>query len=102
MQNLNALKYNHPGGDFLAERNNKGYFITVKARNKFVQRTRLLNGGYNIFPEKVRRAAKEYQAIPAWVTIQLDVEKRSYGLLWNYRRAAQPKCRGSPRGDRLA
>ncbi|MGO9400245.1 MAG: hypothetical protein ACLP19_20735 [Xanthobacteraceae bacterium] len=78
VQDLNALKYNHPGGDFLAERNGKRYFITVKARNKFVQRTRRLNAGYNIFPEKMRRAAKEYQAIPAWVTIQLDTENRCY------------------------
>jgi hypothetical protein len=65
VQDLNALKYNHPGGDFLAERNGKRYFITVKARNKYVQRTRRLNAGYNIFPNKVRRAAKEYQATPA-------------------------------------
>jgi hypothetical protein len=64
IQDLNAARYNHPGGDSLAERKGKRYFITVKARNKFVQRTRRLNGGYNIFPEKVRRAAKEYGAIP--------------------------------------
>jgi len=78
IQNLNTVRYNHPGGDFLADRKGGRYFITVKARNKFVQRTRRLNGGYNIFPEKVRRAAKEYAAIPAWITIQLDTEKRCY------------------------
>jgi len=79
IQDLNAaVRYNHRGGDFLADRKGKRYFITVKARNKFVQRTRRLNGGYNIFPEKVRRAAKEYAAIPSWITIQLDTEKRCY------------------------
>ena len=78
IQDLNAVHYNHRGGDFLAERKGKRYFITIKARNKFVERTRRLNGGYNIFPEKVRRAAKEYGAVPSWITIQLDTEKRCY------------------------
>lgn len=78
MQDSNALRYNHPGGVFLAERNGNRYFITVKARNKFVQRTHRLNVGYNIFPDKVRRAAKKYRAIPAWITIQLDTENRCY------------------------
>jgi len=78
IQDLNAVRYNHPGGDFLAERKGKRYFITVKARNKFVQRTRRLNGGYNIFPKKVCRAAMEYGAIPSWITIQLDTERRCY------------------------
>ena len=78
IQDLNAVRYNHPGGDFLANRKGKRYFITVKARNRFVQGTRRLNGGYNIYPEKVRRAAKEYAAIPSWITIQLDTENRCY------------------------
>jgi predicted transport protein len=78
VRDLNAVRYNHPGGDFLAERNGHRYFITVKARNKFVQRTRQLNGGYNIYPAKVRRAAREYDAIPSWLTIQLDTDRRSY------------------------
>jgi predicted transport protein len=78
VRDLNAVKYNHPGGDFLAERAGGRYFITVKARNKFVQRTRRLNGRYNIFPAKVRRAAREYDAIPSWLTIQLDTDQRCY------------------------
>jgi len=78
VRDLNAIRYNHPGGDFLAEREGNLYFITVKARNKFVRRTRRLNGGYNIFPDKVRRAAKEYEAIAAWLTIQLDTERQCY------------------------
>jgi predicted transport protein len=73
-----GIKYNHPGGDYLAQRKGNRYFITVKARNKYVYRTRRLNGGYNIFPAKVRAAAKRYGAIPSWVMIQLDTEKRRY------------------------
>jgi len=93
IQDLNAVRYNHPGGDFLAERKGKRYFITVKARNKFVQRTRRLNGGYNIFPEKVRRAAKQYGAIPSWITIQLETEKQCYSAYFGTLDSLRnPKC----------
>lgn len=78
IQDLNKLRYNHPGGDFLAERGKKKYFITVKARNKYVQASRRLNSGYNIYPEKVRRAAEQYGAVPAWLTIQIDTDRRCY------------------------
>jgi hypothetical protein len=78
VQDLNAVKYNHPGGDFLGERAGKRYFITVKARNKFVQGGQRLNGGYNIYPEKVRAAAREYDAIPSWLMIQLDTDRRCF------------------------
>ncbi len=76
VRDLNAIRYNHPGGDFLAQRDGNLYFITTKARNKFVQGSRRLNGGYNIYPERVRAAAREYDAIPAWLTIQLDTDRR--------------------------
>ena len=79
VRDLNILvRYNHAGGDFIAERGGKRYFITVKARNKYRQGTRKLNGGYNVYPEKVRSAAREYDAEPAWLTIQLDTENRTY------------------------
>ncbi len=78
VNDLNAIRYNHPGGDFLATRRRQLFFISVKARNKYQQRTRRLNGGYNIYPERVRLAAKQYDAIPAWLTIQLDTDKRCY------------------------
>ncbi len=78
VKDLNIIKYNHPGGDFLAEREGECYFITVKARNKYVQSTYRLNSGYNIYPDKVRVAAKEYNSIPSWITIQLDTENRCY------------------------
>lgn len=77
IRDLNKLRLNHPGGDFIAERQGKRYFITVKARNKYA-RNRSLNGGYNIYPEKVRKAAREYDAVPAWLTIQIDTESRCF------------------------
>jgi hypothetical protein len=76
---LNLVRYNHPGADFLAERDGSRFFITVKARNKFREGTaKKLNGSYNIFPDKVRKHAEPYAAIPAWLTIQVDVERRCY------------------------
>jgi hypothetical protein len=59
IRDLNHRRYNHPGGDFLAKRAAIEYFISVKTRNKYKkddQGTRRLNGGYNLYPEKVRRA----------------------------------------------
>lgn len=79
---LNSVRHNHPGGDFLAQRHGEKYFITVKTRNKYVQGSRRLNGGYNIFPEKVRKAAKEYDAIPAWTTIQVDTDDSCYSAYY--------------------
>ena len=42
VRDLNLVRYNHAGGDFIAERDGKKYFITVKARNKHRQGTRKL------------------------------------------------------------
>jgi Holliday junction resolvase-like predicted endonuclease/predicted transport protein len=78
IQDLNQRRYNHPGGDFLAERDGVHYFITVKSRNKYRRGTRSLNGGYNIFPEKVRKFAKHYDAVPAWLTIQIDTDLQCF------------------------
>ncbi|MET3524550.1 hypothetical protein [Mesorhizobium abyssinicae] len=74
---IRDLRHNHAGGDFLAERQAARYFITVKARNK-CQRNRSLNGGYNIYAEKVRKAAREYGAVPAWLTIQIDTDSQCF------------------------
>ncbi|MFD1328722.1 hypothetical protein [Mycoplana ramosa] len=74
---LNARRPNHPGGDFTSIRNGMPYFISVKARDKYQQNGRL-NGGYNVYPTKVRKAAMSYRAVPAWVTIQIDVENARY------------------------
>jgi hypothetical protein len=81
IRDLNQRRYNHPGGDFLAKRAAIEYFIPVKTRNKYkkdIQGRRRLNGGYNIYPEKVRRAARAYNAVPAWVMIQIDTERQTF------------------------
>ena len=78
IQDLNERRYNHPGADFLADRDGIRYFITVKARNKYRQGTRSLNGGYNIHPNKVLKFAQQYDAEPAWLTIQVDTESRCF------------------------
>ena len=77
VQNVNAWRANHMGGDVLATRKRKRYFISVKARNK-LQQNGSLNPSYNIYPDKVRTAAKAYKAMPAWVTISVVSEKQQY------------------------
>jgi hypothetical protein len=78
IHDLNERRYNHPGGDFRADRDGVRYFITVKARNKYRQGTRSLNGAYNIFPNKVCKYAQQYDAVPAWLTIQVDTDLQSF------------------------
>ncbi len=79
VQDLNTVKYNHPGGDYLAERLGKQYFVTVKARNKYKQGTQKLNSAYNIFPLKVRAAAEKYpNTIPSWLLIQVDTNTKRF------------------------
>jgi predicted transport protein len=82
VRDLNEHRYNHPGGDFLADRQGVRYFITVKARNKYRQGTRSLNGGYNIYPAKVRKFAQQYDATPAWLTIQVDTDVRCFSAFF--------------------
>jgi hypothetical protein len=78
VRDLNRRRYNHAGGDFLAKRAAVEYFISVKTRNKYVLGKRRLNGGYNLYPDKVRRAARPYHAEPAWVMIQIDTERQTF------------------------
>jgi hypothetical protein len=78
IRDLNRRRYNHAGGDFLAKRAAIDYFISVKTRNKYVRGKRRLNGGYNLYPNKVRRAARPYHAEPAWVMIQIDTERQTF------------------------
>lgn len=77
VRDLNEIRPNHPGGDIYAERDGTSYFISVKARKKY-QRDGKLNRSYNLYPQKVVRAAQDYGAIPAWLTVQIDVESRRY------------------------
>ena len=78
VEDLNKLRNNHPGGDFLATRNEVRYFVGVKARNKYETGSTRLNAGYKIAPDKVRKYAKERSAIPAWLTIQIDTRRQRF------------------------
>lgn len=83
-RNLNRHRPNHPGGDFLAKRDGVEYFISVKTRNKYkrrneYERAQRLNDRYNLYPEKVRKAARAYDdAVPSWVMIQIDTERKTF------------------------
>ena len=78
IQDLNAVRYNHPGGDFLAERKGKRYFITVKARNKFVQRTRRLTGATIYFQKRFAVPPSSTVLSPHGLRFQLETEKQCY------------------------
>jgi len=71
----------HPGGDVLASKNGNRYFFSVKARDRF-GKDRKPNPGYNIYPPKVIRAAKAYDAIPAWLVIRADRRDNTLCSYW--------------------
>ncbi len=72
--NLNDRKMNYPYADLYAEKENKKYVISIKARNKY-QKNHLLNSHYNLGSnayEKAEGAEKEYGAKAYWMAIQFD------------------------------
>ena len=75
IQNLNKPRKNYPFADFYAEREGRGYVISVKARNKYEFGTRKLNSRYKL-GQKCHEHAKEaelhFQAVAAWLTISLE------------------------------
>jgi hypothetical protein len=71
----------HPGGDVLARKNGRPFFFSVKARDRFGKNGRP-NPGYNIYPEKVIRAALSYKARPAWLVIRADRRDNSLCSYW--------------------
>jgi hypothetical protein len=73
--------FQHPGGDVLARKNGRPYFFSVKARDRFGQNGKP-NPGYNIYPEKVVRAARVYKAVPAWLIIRADRRDNSLCSYW--------------------
>jgi hypothetical protein len=60
------IGFQHPGGDVLARKNGILHFFSVKARDRFGQNGKP-NPGYNIYPEKVIKAARAYKAKPSWL-----------------------------------
>ena len=72
--NLNDEKINYPYADLFAEKENKKYIISVKARNKY-QKNNSLNSHYNLGNnayQKAENAEKEYGAEAYWMAIQFD------------------------------
>ena len=49
----------HPGGDVIATKGGRCYFFSVKSRDRFGQNGKP-NPGYNIYPQKVIKAALAY------------------------------------------
>lgn len=70
--NLNDKKMNYPYADLYAEKDNKKFIISIKARNKF-QKNHTLNAHYNLGSnayEKASSAEIEYEAKAHWMAIQ--------------------------------
>jgi hypothetical protein len=70
-----------PGGDVLATKDGLRYFFSVKARDRFGQDGKP-NPGYNIYPEKVRKAALPFGATPAWLVIRADRRDNTFCSYW--------------------
>ena len=91
--NLNDRKMNYPFADLYAEKDNKKYIVSIKARNKF-QKNHTLNAHYNLGSNaysKASLAEAEYGAEAHWMAIQFDVKTYSvyFGSLaeLNHRKA---------------
>ena len=72
--NLNDKKMNYPYADLYAEKENKKYVISIKARNKY-QKNNSLNSHYNLGNnayKKAKAAEIEYGAEAYWMAIQFD------------------------------
>jgi len=72
--NLNDKKMNFPFADLYAEKDEKKFIISVKARNKY-QKNHKLNAHYNLGSTAYKNAAvavNEYYAEPYWMAIQFD------------------------------
>jgi hypothetical protein len=77
--NLNDKKMNNPFADLYAEKDNRKFIISIKARNKY-QRDHALNAHYKlggIAYEQARVAEKEYEAEAHWMAIQFDAQTYS-------------------------
>ena len=77
--NLNDRKLNYPFADLYAEKDNKKFIISIKARNKF-QKNHTLNAHYNLGGnayQKAKSAELEYEAEAHWMAIQFDAQTYS-------------------------
>ncbi len=72
--NLNDKRMNYPYADLYAEKENKKYIVSIKARNKY-QKNNSLNTHYNLGSNaynKAKSAEKEYKAKAYWMAVQFD------------------------------
>jgi len=72
--NLNDKKMNYPFADLYAEKGDKNYIISIKARNKY-QKNHTLNSRYNLGGNAYKNAAaaeEEYDAEAYWMAVQFD------------------------------
>jgi len=72
--NLNDKKMNYPYADLYAEKENKKYVVSIKARNKY-QKNNLLNSRYKLGSnarQKAKDAEIEYGAEAYWMAVQFD------------------------------
>ena len=79
VENLNQVRLNHEFADLLAERGGERFVISVKTRRKW-QRLGGLNAKYNLgknWRDHSNHVAEKFQAIPAWIAIQIDGPKFS-------------------------
>lgn len=77
--NLNDRKMNYPYADLYAEKDNKKFIVSIKARNKY-QKNHTLNAHYNLGSnayEKAKSAETEYGAEAHWMAIQFDTQTYS-------------------------
>lgn len=77
--NLNDKKMNYPYADLYAEKDNKRFIVSIKARNKF-QKNHTLNTHYKLGSnayEKAKSAEAEYGAEAYWMAIQFDAQTYS-------------------------
>ena len=77
--NLNDRKMKYPYADLYAEKDNKRFIVSIKARNKY-QKNHSLNAHYNLGShayEKAKSAEEEYGAEAHWMAIQFDTQTYS-------------------------
>ena len=70
IKNLNDSERNYPFADVYAEKGNKKYVISIKARNKY-QKNGTLNSSYKL-SRNVDRAKEDYKAEAYWMAVQFD------------------------------
>lgn len=99
---LNSINRNYPFADIMAVKDGIRFFIGVKTRNEMQQGGTALNASYNLvlannarnrilkeqgyaveqitgmLLDEVRTLAQKVEAVPAWITVPVDVMTSTY------------------------